>query len=69
MFGFAPSHQGLYSDFDSKKIQTDATSLVEISKILEEKWATKKPIEQVEKMGASDAVDIEQDDTTNTPEK
>ena len=56
VLGFAPSHQGLYSDFDSKKIQTDATSLVEISKILEEKWSTKKPIEQVEKMGASDAV-------------
>ena len=56
VMGFAPSHQGLYSDFDSKKIQTDSSNLKEISKFLEEKWATKLPLEQVEKLGASDAV-------------
>lgn len=39
VLGFAPSHQGLYSDFDSKKIQADSTNLKEISKFLEEKWA------------------------------
>ena len=56
VMGFAPSHQGLYSDFDSKKIQIDSSNLKEISKFLEEKWATKLPLEQVEKLGASDAV-------------
>ena len=56
VMGFAPSHQGLYSDFDSKKIQIDSSNLKEISKHLEEKWATKLPLEQVEKLGASDAV-------------
>lgn len=39
VLGFAPSHQGLYNDFDSKKIQTDSSNLKEISKFLEEKWA------------------------------
>lgn len=54
VFGLAPAHRGLYSNFDSKKIQTDSTTIMELSEYLTNKWTAKNPNYNV--TGASDIV-------------
>ena len=38
VFGFAPTHRGLYSDFNSTKIQDNVNGIREIADYLKEKW-------------------------------
>lgn len=38
MYGFAPSHRGLYNGFKSNKIQVSDSEIKEISDVLKEKW-------------------------------
>lgn len=38
MYGFAPSHRGLYNDFKSNKIQTSSTDVIDVAQLLREKW-------------------------------
>lgn len=54
VFGLAPAHRGLYPNFESSKIQTDATTIVEMSEYLNEKWSVKNPNYTI--TGASDVV-------------
>lgn len=54
VFGLAPAHRGLYQNFDSKKIQTDSTTIMELSEYLTNKWTAKNPNYNV--TGASDIV-------------
>lgn len=54
VFGLAPAHRGLYPNFDSKKIQTDSTTIMDMSEYLTKKWTAKNPNYNV--AGASDIV-------------
>lgn len=54
VFGLAPAHRGLYQNFDSKKIQTNGTTIMEVSEYLTNKWIAKNPNYNV--TGASDIV-------------
>lgn len=38
MYGFAPSHRGLYNDFKSNKIQTTSTDVIDVAQLFREKW-------------------------------
>lgn len=38
MYGFAPSHRGLYNDFKSNKIQTSSTDVIDVAQLFREKW-------------------------------
>lgn len=41
LIGFAPSHRGLYSNFESGKIQKNASDIIEISQYLNDIWVNK----------------------------
>lgn len=38
MYGFAPTHRGLYNDFKSNKIQTSSTDVIDVAQLFREKW-------------------------------
>lgn len=38
MYGFAPTHRGLYNDFKSNKIQTSSTDVIDVAQLFRDKW-------------------------------
>lgn len=54
VFGLAPAHRGLYPNFESNKIQTNGTTMMELSEYLTNKWKTVNPDYNI--VGAADIV-------------
>ena len=54
VFGLAPAHRGMYSNFESNKIQTNNSTIMDMSEYLTDIWSKKNPDYNI--TGASDIV-------------
>ena len=57
IIGFAPAHRGLYQEFESTKIQTDDSTITDISTYLTDHWTTSIGEEAANDLNAGELVD------------